>query len=163
MKRLILIRHAKSAWDNPLLSDHDRPLAARGLEDAPKMAHRLSKRGIHADLLLSSTALRAQSTARFIASELGYPAEGIVQENTLFHASSRSILKFLWLQDDKHDTLLVFGHNPGFTDLVNYLGGEIDNLPTSGQFGFTLNSAHWADLKPEAVETWFFDYPKKKD
>jgi phosphohistidine phosphatase len=163
MKRLILIRHAKSSWDDPTLSDHDRPLASRGLADAPKMAIRLSKRDIQADLLISSTALRAITTAQSVANALRYPVEEIVSEGSLFHASSRSILKYLRSQDDKHNTILIFGHNPGFTDLVTYLGGEIENLPTSGQFGFKLNSTQWADLKPEMVDIWFFDYPKNKN
>ncbi|WP_026969464.1 SixA phosphatase family protein [Algoriphagus terrigena] len=163
MKKLILIRHAKSAWDDPSLSDHDRPLAERGLEDAPKMAKRLNKRGIQADLMISSSALRAKDTAKFVAKELGYPKDKIILESSLFHASPHSILKHLRTQDDRHNTILIFGHNPGFTDLVTYLGGETDNLPTSGQYGFKLKSEHWADLKPETVEVWFYDYPKKKN
>ena len=161
MKKLILIRHAKSAWDDPSLADHDRPLAERGLRDAPMMAKRLNKRGIQADLMISSSALRAKETAKFVAKELGYSKDKIVLESSLFHASPHSILKYLRNQDDRYDTILVFGHNPGFTDFVTYLGADIDNLPTAGHFGFKLNSAHWADLKPEMVEVWFFDYPKK--
>ncbi|GAB3217917.1 histidine phosphatase family protein [Algoriphagus aestuariicola] len=161
MKKIILVRHAKSAWDNPNLSDHDRPLAERGLNDAPRMAKRLKNRGIHADLLLSSSALRAKETAKIIAKELGYPKDKIILEPSLFHASPHAILKYLQSQDDRHQTVLVFGHNPGFTDLIVYLGGDIDNLPTSGQFGFKLKSGFWKDLKPENVEPWFVDYPKK--
>lgn len=163
MKKLILIRHAKSAWDDPSLSDHDRPLAERGLQDAPKMAKRLIKRRIQADLLVSSTALRAKETAKFIAEELRYPKDKILLESSLYHASSHSILKYLRAQHDRHDTILIFGHNPGFTDLANYLGAELDNLPTCGQFGVGIKSEHWADLKPETVEEWFVDFPKKKD
>ncbi len=161
MKKLILIRHAKSAWDDPSLADHDRPLGERGLRDAPMMAKRLNKRGIQADLMISSSALRAKETAKFVAKELGYSKDKIVLESSLFHASPHSILKYLRSQDDQDDTILIFGHNPGFTDFVTYLGADIDNLPTAGQFGFKLNSGHWADLKPENIEVWFFDYPKK--
>lgn len=163
MKKLILIRHAKSAWDDASLHDHDRPLAERGLNDAPKMAKRLKKRGVQADLLLSSTAVRANETAKITANGIDYPEDQIVLKDSLFHASPHAILKFLKAQDDRANTILIFGHNPGFTDLVTYLGGDVDNLPTAGQFGFKLKSAHWADLKPENVEVWFFDYPKKKD
>jgi phosphohistidine phosphatase len=163
MKRLILIRHAKSAWDNPALDDHDRPLADRGLHDAPKMANRLLARDIYPDLLISSTALRAKATAEFIARALGHRAEEIVLERSLFHASYRSILGHLRSQDDRYNTIMIFGHNPGLTDLVNYLGGDIDNLPTCGQYGFMLKSTYWNDLRPETVDTWFFDYPKKRN
>ncbi len=163
MKKIILIRHAKSAWDNPWLDDHDRPLAERGLRDAPKMAKRLKKRGILPDLILSSTAIRAAETAKFVAKELGYPTDKIVLESGLFHASPHAILKTIRTQKDSHQTILVFGHNPGLNDLVTFLGGEIDNLPTAGQFGFKLKSEHWADLKSENAEAWFFDFPKKSD
>jgi phosphohistidine phosphatase len=162
MKKIILIRHAKSAWDDPSLSDHERPLAERGQRDAPKMAKRLKDRGIHADLILSSTALRAKETAQITAQELKYPNDQLVLEPSLFHASPHSILKYLRSQKDQYNTILIFGHNPGFTDLATFLGGDIDNLPTAGQFGFKLKSEHWADLKPETVESWFFDYPKKQ-
>lgn len=163
MKKIILIRHAKSSWDNPWLNDHDRPLAERGLNDAPKMAKRLKKRGISPDLILSSTALRALDTAKFAAKELDYPKDKIVLESGLFHASPHSILKTIRMQKDSHNTILVFGHNPGLNDLITYLGGDIENLPTAGQFGFKLKSEHWADLKPETAETWFIDFPKMKD
>lgn len=161
MKKIILVRHAKSAWDNPWLADHDRPLAARGIADAPKMAKRLKKREITPDLILSSTALRAAETARITAKIINYPLKDIVWEKGLFHATPHQILKIIRMQSDSANTILVFGHNPGFNDLIIYLGGDLANLPTSGQFGFKLNSAHWADLKPETVQVWFFDFPKK--
>lgn len=162
MKKIILVRHAKSSWDSPLLNDHDRPLADRGIADAPKMAKRLKKRGIVPDLLLSSTALRAAETAKITAKILDYPLRDISYEKGLFHASPHQILKIIRMQKDSANTLLVFGHNPGFNDLIIYLGGDLDNLPTSGQFGFKLNSEHWADLSADTTEVWFFDYPKKK-
>ncbi|MFN3997809.1 SixA phosphatase family protein [Algoriphagus sp.] len=162
MKKIILVRHAKSSWDDPFLNDHDRPLAERGIADAPIMAKRLKKKGIVSDLILSSTALRAAETARTTAKILGYPAEQIHWEKGLFHASPNQILKIIRMQNDAANTILVFGHNPGFNDLIIYLGGDLDNLPTSGQFGFKLKTDHWAELKPETVEVWFFDYPKKK-
>jgi phosphohistidine phosphatase len=162
MKKIILIRHAKSSWDNPWLADHDRPLAERGLQDAPKMAKKLKKRGVIPDLILSSTALRATETAKITAQELGYLEENICWEKNLFHASPSTILKYIHLQKDSQNTLLVFGHNPGFNDLIHYLGGEIENLPTSGQYGFKLKSEKWADFKPENAEFWFLDFPKKK-
>jgi phosphohistidine phosphatase len=162
MKKIILVRHAKSSWNDPFLNDHDRPLADRGIADAPKMAKRLKKRGIVPDLILSSTALRAAETAKITAKVLGYPSEKIHWEKGLFHASPNQILKIIRMQKDTANMLLVFGHNPGFNDLITYLGGDLENLPTSGQFGFKLKAAHWAELKPETAEVWFIDYPKKK-
>jgi phosphohistidine phosphatase len=162
MKKIILIRHAKSAWDNPWLGDHDRPLAERGIVDAPKMANRLKKRGIHPEIILSSTAKRASETAIITAKALGFPEDEITWEKNLYHASPNTILKYIHLQKDSKNTLIVFGHNPGFNELINYLGGNIENLPTAGQFGFKLKSDHWQDLGPKTAEVWFVDYPKKK-
>lgn len=163
MKKIILVRHAKSSWDDPFLNDHDRPLADRGIADAPKMAKRLKKKGIVPDLILSSTALRAAETAKITAKILGRSEDDISWEKGLFHALPNQILKIIRMQKDSVNTLLVFGHNPGFNDLITYLGGDLDNLPTSGQFGFRLKSEHWAELSPETAEVWFFDFPKNKN
>lgn len=162
MKKIILIRHAKSAWDNPWLSDHDRPLTDRGKRDAPMMAKRLKKRGIKPDIILSSTAKRAAETALITAQELEFPVQEISWENNLYHSSPSTILKYIHLQKDSKNAMLIFGHNPGLNDLIEYLGGNLDNLPTSGQFGFTLKSEHWNELSPKTAQVWFVDYPKKK-
>lgn len=162
MKKIILIRHAKSAWDNPWLTDHDRPLAERGLRDAPIMAKRLKKRKIHPEIILCSTALRAVDTAKIIAQELEFPGSEIHLEKDLYHASPNKILKYIHLQKDAKDTILVVGHNPGLNELIEYLGGKLDNLPTSGQFGFLVKSDRWSDFGPKTAEVWFVDYPKKK-
>jgi phosphohistidine phosphatase len=162
MKKLVLIRHAKSDWNNPWLEDHDRPLAERGLKDAPTMAKRLKKRNLNPEIILSSTALRAVETAKITSKELNFPEEEICFEKNLYHASAGTILKYIHHQKDSKNTLLIFGHNPGLNELISFLGGKIENLPTSGQFGFILKSDRWNDLKPENVEVWFEDFPKKK-
>lgn len=120
------------------------------------------KRGIKPSLFLSSTALRAAETAKITAEILDYPKDEIRWEKELFLASPNQILKLLRMQKDSVDTILIFGHNPGLNDLISHLGGTLDNLPTSGQFGFKVKSEHWAELKPETAEPWFIDYPKKK-
>mgnify|MGYP002795369038 CR=1 FL=1 len=95
MKKIILVRHAKSAWDNPLLNDHDRPLAPRGLRDDPKMAKRLSKGGIEPDLILCSTAKRAVQTAEIFAREMGYKQPEIELKKNCYHASENTLLKYI--------------------------------------------------------------------
>ncbi|GMQ29191.1 histidine phosphatase family protein [Algoriphagus confluentis] len=162
MKKFILIRHAKSAWDQPFLQDHDRPLAERGLKDAPKMALKLKKKGIFPDLMISSSALRASETAKITAKELGYPKKEIKEDSRLYHASPHAILKILRSQSDSVNSLFLFGHNPGMNDLITYLGGDLDNLPTSGQFGFYLDADSWEKLSPQNVRVWFMDFPKNK-
>lgn len=162
MKKIILIRHGKSAWDKPFLADHERPLAERGLRDVPKMGERLLRRGVKPSLFLSSSAKRAIQTAKLIASVFDYPEKDIVSEENLYHCSPEIILKYLRMQKDKHELILIFGHNPGFNDLIEKLGGTLDNLPTSGQYGFKFDTDHWSDISSENASFWFIDFPKMK-
>ncbi|MCE7055819.1 histidine phosphatase family protein [Algoriphagus sp. AGSA1] len=161
MKKIILVRHGKSAWDNPLLDDPDRPLAGRGLRDVPIMGFRLLQRGVSPDLILSSTATRAAHTAEIISEVLKLSQAKLVYEKSLYHASSSTLLKIVQGLDDSYNTIFLVGHNPGMNDLIEVLGGSIDNLPTSGQYGFLADTDHWAKFSPNNSRTWFFDYPKK--
>lgn len=161
MKKIILIRHAKSDWDNPSLPDYDRPLADRGLRDAPQMATSLKNRGIQIDLICSSTAHRAKQTACITAAVLEYPEAKIYWEKSLYHASASHLLQFIQLQSDQVQTLVLVGHNPGLTELINVLGVKLDNLPTSGQFAFTVLSEDWKDLSAANCKFDWWDSPKK--
>lgn len=161
MKNLVIIRHAKSSWEEPYLNDHQRPLAERGIKDAPKMGNRLKKKGIFPDAIISSDAERAKATALITAESLDFPSEKIHFTPDLFHASGSKILSEIKNTDNAVDTLFVFGHNPGQNDLIWKLGGEIDNLPTSGQFGFKFDVNKWSDIDKKNAKIWFFDYPKK--
>lgn len=162
MKKLILIRHGKSAWDSPWLSDHDRPLAERGIADVPYMSRRLQERGIIPDLIVSSTALRAAETAQLTAAIFGYPESNILFEKSLYHASPEQLLTVIRRQSEATQTLVLVGHNPGLTELIQELGTNLDNLPTSGQFGYTLSDTRWADFTAEKISTEWIDYPKKQ-
>src|SRR5690554_4841483 len=162
MKKLLLYRHAKSSWDDPLLHDHNRPLALRGLRDAPYMAQKLKKKGIFPDLIISSDAARAKATALITAENLRFPKEEIKFSSGLYHASARSMLSQIKNTDNQHGILFIFGHNPGLNDLIELLGGDIDNLPTCGQYVFTFNSENWVEIGPDNAKVWFFDYPKNK-
>jgi phosphohistidine phosphatase len=161
MKKLVIIRHAKSSWDDPFLNDHDRPLAERGLKDAPKMAKRLEKKEILPDAIISSDAERAKATADIIAEHLDFPKKKIDFIKELYHGSAPQILSAIKKTDDSVKTLFLFGHNPGLNDLIWKLGGEIDNLPTSGQFGFKFDVKNWDEISSKNAKVWFFDYPKK--
>ena len=161
MKKIILIRHAKSDWDHPWLADFERPLAERGLRDAPQMAASLKNRGITVDLICSSTAKRAQQTACMTAEVLGYQEEKIQWEKSLYHASEDHLLRFIQSQSDQIQTLVLVGHNPGLTELINLLGVKLDNLPTSGQFAFSLSTTHWKELSRNTCAFAWWDSPKK--
>jgi len=133
MKTLVIIRHAKSSWDNRELSDHDRPLNRRGLRDAPVMGARLTEWGPPVDRVISSSAVRALTTAELITQEMGLPWDEIVIDEALYHASEEDLLEIIQEQEDYLDGLMMFGHNPGMTCLVNDLSElDLDNLPTCG-------------------------------
>ncbi|WP_192351034.1 histidine phosphatase family protein [Algoriphagus sp. Y33] len=161
MKKIILVRHGKSAWNNSNLSDHDRPLAVRGLNDVPKIGSRLREKEIFPDLILSSTATRASQTAEILAKVLAVPKSNVVYDTNLYHASYSVLLKCIQKQDDSHELIFLVGHNPGMNDFIAYFGGNLDNLPTSGQYGLLLHTDHWKNLRPENSTFWFVDYPKK--
>ena len=161
MKKIILVRHGKSAWNDPNLNDHDRPLANRGLENVPEMGFRLKEKGIFPDLILSSTATRASQTAEILAEVLGVSKSKLVYEKNLYHASYTMILKLLQKQDNSNELIFVVGHNPGMNDFIDFFGGNLDNLPTAGHYGFLIDTEHWVQLRPENAKTWFIDYPKK--
>lgn len=161
MKKIILIRHAKSAWDQPSLADHDRPLANRGLLAAPKMGQRLSEKGIKPDRIISSTAERAKSTAQLVAKELNTPEETIWLDRDLYHASAHTMISILKKLPESIQTVLLVGHNPGMNELVYLLGGKIENLPTAGVFA-VKSSDQWKEFDPRRVDFWFFDFPKNQ-
>jgi phosphohistidine phosphatase len=161
MKKIVIIRHAKSSWDDPFLNDHARPLAERGYRDAPRMAQRLKQKEIFPEAILSSDAERAKSTALITAENLNFPKNKIQLTGKLYHASANSIINEIKKTNKEINTLFIFGHNPGFNELIEKLGGEIDNLPTAGQFGFELDIEDWEDISAKTAKEWFFDYPKK--
>jgi phosphohistidine phosphatase len=161
MKKIILIRHAKSDWDNPSLPDYDRPLAARGLEDAPKMAELLKKRAIKVDGILSSTVQRAKQTAEITAQVLGIPETHLQWDRSLYHASADHLLAVIQAQPIHLQTLILVGHNPGLTELIIDLGVNLDNLPTAGQFAFTVLSDNWKDLSAANCRFDWWASPKK--
>ena len=161
MKELYLVRHAKSSWDFPNLSDHDRPLNGRGKRNAPEMGKRLKSLGILPDLLISSTAKRAYKTAKAIADEIGYSTEKIIVASDIFHASIENILDIVNDQLEETKSLMLFGHNPGFTWFANSFGVlEIGNIPTAGIVAFEVTKP-WKDVTWGDGSMLFFDYPKK--
>jgi phosphohistidine phosphatase len=148
MKKLHLLRHAKSAWDNPGLSDRERPLNKRGRRDAPRMGRALSRRLVPVPVSVSP-ARRAQLTLDGICS--GWPELGDLRHHTeeaLYTFSARDLLDWIAAQSDRHQALFLIGHNPALTDLVNILGGSrrIDNLPTAGYAGLSLEIERWAQI-----------------
>jgi phosphohistidine phosphatase len=166
MKRLIVVRHAKSSWDEPSMKDIDRPLNDRGIKDAPKMAKRLKENEVYPDIVLTSTAQRALSTCEEFCKILNFPAEKIQKEKKLYHASEEGIFEILKSVPDLKDNeevVMIFGHNPGLTEFVNTLLNEdIENIPTCGIVSSELNISKWQEIKPGSGDLEYFDFPKRK-
>jgi phosphohistidine phosphatase len=161
-RRLTLLRHAKSSWDDATLDDFDRPLNARGQRDAPVMGRRLLARGARPTLILTSPAVRARKTAQIVARELGYPREFLQREPDLYLATPDTILDVVARQDDSFRDILVVGHNPGLTELANRLmDGSLDNLPTCGVMVFGFDLPGWEALPGQTGELLWFDYPRR--
>ncbi|MDF1551520.1 MAG: histidine phosphatase family protein [Deferrisomatales bacterium] len=161
MKRLVLVRHAKSSWKNPGQADFDRPLNQRGKRDAPVMAGRLAAQGIAPNRIVSSPARRARKTAKAIAAALDYPADEIELEEELYEAGVATLLHLVRCLDDADREVLLVGHNPGFTDLCNLLtGAAIANLPTCATATVEFDLASWALVGPASGQLTRFDTPK---
>ena len=163
MKRLVLIRHAKSSWANPLQSDFDRPLNDRGERDAPAMGARLKKAGVTPDLIISSTAKRAAQTAKRIAAAVGYDAGHIQWHEELYHCVPAVFEEVIATVDDAVDTLFIFAHNPGISEFAAQLDGgrQITHMPTCAVAGFELEAGSWSDFSRSDKKTFLFDTPKK--
>lgn len=164
MKTLVLVRHAKSSWKDASLADRDRPLNRRGQRDAPRMGRRLAGLIGRPDLIISSTAARALATSRLVAEAVGYPVKGILADERIYEAGSAEILDVVRGLKNKWDTVLLIGHNPGLTNLVNELSvPAIDNVPTCGAVEFQMAVERWADVSRESVRRASFTTPKGED
>jgi len=163
MKTLLVVRHAKSSWEDSSLDDFHRPLNERGEKDAPRMGKRLYEKRLNPDLVLTSPAIRAFNTALAIAEILKIPSAHIKAEQKLYHASEDTLLNFLRKSPDAADCIMLVGHNPGLTGFVNdLLDEDIDNIPTAGVVMAQLDIPSWKDAQWKCGELLFFDYPKLK-
>jgi phosphohistidine phosphatase len=162
MKKLFLVRHAKSSWDYNELTDFERPLNKRGRRDAPFMAKLLSKQGVSPEVIISSPANRAITTARYFCDLLNYSFQNIVLEPKLYEASGEEILDVVFNIKDSVNNIMLFSHNPGLTDLADNLSAKpIDNIPTCGIVAFSFNIQSWEKINNNNSEMVFFEYPKK--
>ncbi|MBK9730157.1 MAG: histidine phosphatase family protein [Chitinophagaceae bacterium] len=161
MKNLILVRHAKSSWKDTLLNDHDRTLNKRGERDAPFMAKVLKKRKVTPDLIVTSTATRALSTAKIFAAELEYKKQLIEQSKHLYLADLDALMEFVTLLPDEKSTVAIFGHNPGITWLVNFFSVTvIENMPTCGICSLRFSVNNWKEVSAKEGQLLFFEFPK---
>jgi phosphohistidine phosphatase len=164
MKTLLLVRHAKSSWDDFSIKDFDRPLNDRGKSDAPLMAQRLLDREIKIDAFIASPAKRARKTAELFAKQFKESKDGIIFVDSLYLASTSTFSEVIGKTDNQFDTIAVFSHNDGITAFANTLTNtKTDNIPTCGIFAVRIKAKKWSAFAEAEKEFWFFDYPKNKE
>jgi phosphohistidine phosphatase len=146
MKTLFLVRHAKSSWGDPSLDDRSRPLAARGERDSATMGKRLSQRHVRPDLIVSSPAVRALSTARVIAKALDYKPKDIVVDARLYAATADVQIAVIEALDAAVGCVMLVGHNPEFTELVHRSSSEITGMPTCAVAEFEFKVKTWKGI-----------------
>ena len=160
MKELYIIRHAKSSWGNSQLKDFDRPLNDRGRAAAPEMGDRLVAAGIFPDVIISSSALRALTTARLVAKRFKSHVD-IIEESKLYHASTFLLLDIVNCLPDKFDKVFLVGHNPGLTDFAEYLSNDhFGNLPAAAIVGIRFDLDSWSFVSGSTGNCFLYDYPK---
>ena len=157
MKTLLILRHAKSSWDDAALPDHDRPLTERGKKDAKRVGQMLQEQGLLPDVVISSTARRALKTAKKVAKACGFGGD-IEIDGRLYDAPPSRFIEVLREVGEQHATVLVVAHNPGSQELVQQLSGQAEPLPTAGWVELALELDAWQDLSvscgARVVRTW---------
>ncbi len=152
MKTLLILRHAKSSWKDLTLTDHDRPLNKRGKRDAPRMGRWLRMHNLRPDLIVSSTARRAFTTALAVADEVEYAGQVTATRN-FYHADPSEYISHLRDVSAEINIVMVVGHNPGMEELVAQLGGGYEAMPTGTVAYFSLPISTWAELDETTTGT----------
>jgi phosphohistidine phosphatase len=161
VKTLFLVRHAKSSRDDPTLPDRERPLDDRGRRDATRMGKRLAERSVKPDLILSSPALRALTTAQLIADEIGNSPRDIVVVERLYASTPGKVVEVIHALDNRMERVMLFGHNPEFTELAHRLSPEIRDMPTCAVAEFRFDTKVWPDVGEVEPAKVRLDEPKK--
>jgi phosphohistidine phosphatase len=165
-RRLYLLRHAKSSWDDPALDDHDRPLAPRGRKAAGRMARWIEEHELRPELAVCSTAVRARQTLELVLAALGEPE--ISYEEGLYHGWTDELLARIRALDDTTPSVLLVGHNPALQNLCLLLAApspERDRiavkLPTGALVGLELDAASWTGVEEGRAEIDLLVLPRE--
>jgi phosphohistidine phosphatase len=146
VKTLLLLRHAKSNWDNPSLRDFDRPLAGRGKRDAPRVGRALKESGPAPDLIVSSPAARARETVEAVIKSAGFTAP-LRFDESIYDASVAELMRVIRGLPDDSSCVLMVGHNPGFEGLVYRLAGASERMTTAALATIEFQVDRWADVE----------------
>ncbi len=161
MKTLYIVRHAKSSWNYPHLSDDERPLLEKGKKRTKKVIDYLLEQRIKVDLIISSYAVRAFDTARILGNALNYPEDEIHISERMYYGSVTNIFNIFYDLSDKVKSLMIVGHNPTLTNFVNiFLNEKIDWLPTSGIVCIEFNAYKWDKISKAKKNIKFVITPK---
>lgn len=164
MKTLLLIRHAKSSWNDPTLSDFERTLTERGKSDAKMMAKRMTEKSIDIHFFVSSPAKRAKKTAKIFLKEFDEKEKNLFLVPSLYEGSVQNFYETIESLPDKEDMVALFAHNPGITEFVNSLEcSPIYNMPTCAVFALKIETKDWKHFREAEKEFLFFDYPKSQE
>ena len=160
MKTLYLVRHAKSDWDNKNLSDIDRPLNTKGYADAHKMSLALKEKNIFPDLIITSPAIRAISTALIFAGNLKFDPSEFVIDRNLYETNVKHYINTIAKTDNHHKDIMLFGHNPIITDCANSLTASFtEKMATCSIVGIRANTVNWALIGEKLNELIYYAYP----
>lgn len=161
MKTLYILRHAKSSWKFEELSDHDRPLNKRGRADAPMIGQELASREVKPNLIISSPAVRAITTATLVGKEIGYEPDEILVDDRVYGADKHELMEIVKETPDEVEKLMLIGHNEAITEFANMLSPEIiTSIPTAGVVGLQFDCNNWHEISRDNAEFLFFDFPK---
>lgn len=164
MKKLILIRHAKSDWNSDAKTDFERPLNKRGHKDASEMAERLLNKHLIPQLLVSSPAVRAYTTAKYFAEAFNIDKKLIKTELEIYEASPSTLLKVINDLDNKYDFVALFGHNPGITNLaISLCDTNVYDMPTCGLILIEFPFDDWKLISKNTGEEKLYDFPKNEE
>lgn len=162
MKTVYFIRHAKSSWADAQAEDHDRVLNSRGERDAPFMSKMLRGKGANPDLIVSSSAARTQITALYFAKEFRIGKEQLLIKPEIYEAYPEEVLKVIESLDNQFSEVLVFGHNPAFTSIVNKFSSDyLANLPTCGIGHVVAMTDDWKDFLNSNPKLQTLHFPKQ--
>jgi phosphohistidine phosphatase len=161
MKEVIIVRHAKSDWGNETLKDVDRHLNERGYNDAYFTGEWYARNHSAPDLMISSTATRALNTALIFARAMNFKMDNFRLEKKLYEANSETILSIIREQEEGQ-CLMLFGHNPGFTNISNELSEEMffDNVPTCGIVSLAFEAGSWKEITVHKGKLRYYKFPK---
>lgn len=163
-KKLLIVRHAKSSWDYDDIADIDRPLKSKGILKAYQISHKLKHENLVPDLIISSPANRALHTAIIFMRVLEVSLQQLFVSQLLYDASTSQIVELVRHTSDDISSLMIFGHNPDFTSIVNHFAkNPIGNLPTSGAVTFVFETKNWKNVSKKMVDRQINFFPDKNN